>query len=50
MNAKASLKPEKLGTINFFGHSLSKADYSYFQAIFDLYNIYSSEINLIFLH
>ena len=37
-------KPEKLGTINFFGHSLSKADYSYFQSLFDYYDIYSSNI------
>ena len=42
-------KPEKLGTINFFGHSLSEADYSYFQALFDYYQIYSSNIKLIFL-
>ena len=41
---------DKLKSIYFFGHSLSEADYSYFQAIFDLYNIYSSEINLIFLY
>lgn len=41
---------DKLKSIYFFGHSLSEADYSYFQAIFDLHNIYSSEINLIFLY
>ncbi len=27
-------------TIVFYGHSLSEADYSYFQSIFDLYNLY----------
>ena len=29
--------------IIFFGHSLSSADYSYFESIFDKYNIYDSE-------
>ena len=43
-------KPEKLGTINFFGHSLSKADYSYFQSLFDYYDIYSSNIKLNFMY
>ena len=28
--------------IKFFGHSLSEADYSYFQSIFDYYNIYEN--------
>ena len=41
-------KPEKLGTINFFGHSLSEADYSYFQSLFDYYDIYNSEVKLEF--
>ena len=43
-------KPEKLGTINFFGHSLSEADYSYFQSLFDYYDIYSSNIKLNFMY
>lgn len=34
--------------IKFFGHSLSHADYSYFQSIFDYYDIYSNNIKLIF--
>lgn len=33
---------EKIGRIIFFGHSLSEADYSYFQSIFDYYDIYGS--------
>jgi len=33
---------EKLLIIRFFGHSLSEADYSYFQSIFDHYDIYSN--------
>ncbi len=36
--------------IIFFGHSLSKADYSYFQSIFDLYDIYNNPVELIFLY
>ena len=43
-------KPEKLRTINFFGHSLSEADYSYFQSLFDYYDIYSSNIKLNFMY
>lgn len=38
-------------TIKFYGHSLSDADYSYFQSIFDYYNIYNnSNIELIFYY
>ena len=43
-------KPGKLETINFFGHSLSEADYSYFQSLFDYYDIYSSNIKLNFMY
>lgn len=39
----------KLKMICVFGHSLAEADYSYFQALFDYYQIYSSNIKLIFL-
>ena len=41
---------ELLETIYFFGHSLSEADYSYFQSMFDYYSIYDSKIRLIFLY
>lgn len=34
--------------IKFYGHSLGKADYSYFQALFDTVNLYESETRLIF--
>lgn len=38
-------------TIIFYGHSLSEADYSYFQSIFDYYDLYSnSKVNLIFYY
>lgn len=43
-------KLEKLESINFFGHSLSEADYSYFQSLFDYYDIYSSTIKLNFMY
>lgn len=36
--------------IKFFGHSLAQADYSYFQAIFDFYHIYDSDVKLIFYY
>lgn len=36
--------------IKFFGHSLARADYSYFQAIFDFYHIYDSDVRLIFYY
>ena len=37
--------------IIFYGHSLSKADYSYFQSIFDYYNIYgNNKISLLFYY
>ena len=34
----------------FFGHSLSLLDYSYFQTIFDYYEIYQSKIVLVFYY
>lgn len=37
--------------IKFYGHSLSEADYSYFQSIFDYYDLYSnSKVSLIFYY
>lgn len=35
--------------IIFFGHSLGEADYSYFQSIFDYYDIYNSNILIKFI-
>ena len=43
-------KPLPQMNISFYGHSLSKADYSYFFSIFDYYSIYSNEVNLIFYY
>lgn len=42
------LLPEPCDQIIFFGHSLGTYDYSYFQSLFDLYDIYGSKIKLIF--
>ncbi|MDF9825742.1 hypothetical protein M2475_002148 [Breznakia sp. PF5-3] len=41
---QASSPPEE---IYFYGHSLADADYSYFQSIFDTFNLYASKLNLI---
>lgn len=43
-----SVLSKSIQTIVFFGHSLSKADYSYFQSLFDYFDIYSQPIKLIF--
>jgi hypothetical protein len=40
--------PKNADYIIFYGHSLSDADYSYFQSIFDFYNIYESNTMLKF--
>lgn len=37
-------------SVKFYGHGLGKADYSYFKSIFDLINLYSSQVQLIFLY
>lgn len=44
MSYQESILPsDELGLkIQIFGHSLAQADYSYFQAIFDYYNIYEN--------
>lgn len=36
--------------IKIFGHSLSQADYSYFQSIFDTVNLYDGDTKLVFLY
>lgn len=38
------------GFIKIFGHSLSRADYSYFQSIFDTVNLYGGDTKLVFLY
>lgn len=44
------LLPKSIRTIAFYGHSLAPADYSYFQSIFDYYNIYENDITLAFYY
>lgn len=39
-----------MDVIKFYGHSLARADYSYFQYIFDMYDLYNSNIKLIFYY
>lgn len=41
---------EKFDCIKFMGHSLSEADYSYFQAIFDGIELYSSNTKIYFYY
>lgn len=41
---------EDMDVIKFYGHSLARADYCYFQYIFDMYNLYNSNIKLIFYY
>ena len=36
--------------IKIFGHSLSRADYSYFQSIFDTVNLYGCDTKLVFMY
>lgn len=40
--------PSVVESISFYGHSLSTADYSYFESLFDMYHIYSSNVSLYF--
>lgn len=39
-----------MDVIKFYGHSLARADYSYFQYIFDMCDLYNSNIKLIFYY
>lgn len=41
---------EEVNKIFFYGHGLGEADYSYFMAMFDYYNLYKSNIKLIFCY
>lgn len=36
--------------IKFFGHSLARADYSYFQSIFDIVDLYGGDVRLYFFY
>ena len=41
---------KNINRITFFGHSLGEQDYSYFQSVFDYFNLYESEIDLVFCY
>ena len=49
-NGDEILPKGNVSEIAFFGHSLSKLDYSYFQTLFDFYDLYSSNIKLAFYY
>lgn len=52
MNGKhfQNILSDGIKTIAFYGHSLSKADYAYFQSVFDKYDIYDSDVELVFYY
>lgn len=41
---------KNVDVITFMGHSLNKADYSYFETIFDMYDIFHSNVKLEFYY
>lgn len=43
-------RKEEVKWIKFYGHSLGEQDYSYFHAIFDYYDIYKSDVRLMFFY
>ncbi|EPC6943875.1 AbiH family protein [Enterococcus faecalis] len=49
-NSETKSLPKNVKSIKFFGHSLAKADYAYFRSIFDFYNIYDSNVDIIFYY
>lgn len=48
--ANSSNLQDATDVIKFYGHSLGKADYSYFQSIFDGVDLYESKTVLVFYH
>ena len=44
------LSKDEVSEIAFYGHSLSELDYSYFQTIFDHYDLYGGNILLVFYY
>ncbi|EGO8928531.1 hypothetical protein SQS_03288 [Enterococcus faecalis EnGen0225] len=49
-NSETKSLPKNVKSIKFFGHSLAKADYAYFRSIFDFYNIYDSNVDIIYYY
>ena len=50
MRGKDHQFQSKVDKLVFFGHSLGRADYSYFETLFDLYDIYNSNVELDFYY
>lgn len=48
--APSKEEPRETVVIKVFGHSLAKADYAYFQAIFDIVDIYTGPVELVFFY
>lgn len=48
VNSIKKILPKNIDEIIFYGHSLARADYFYFDTIFTEYNIYSSDIKITF--
>lgn len=46
----SSILSHDIKEVAFVGHSLAKADYSYFQSIFDYLSIYDSAVTLVFYY
>lgn len=49
VNNHEDVLEDNINEIIFFGHSLGDSDYSYFQSIFDYYDLYSSKLVLKFV-
>lgn len=49
-NIRTHTFQDNVDVITFFGHSLSQADYSYFESIFDQYDVYHSNVKLEFYY
>ncbi|WP_368552959.1 AbiH family protein [Enterococcus faecalis] len=49
-NSETKSLPKNVKSIKFFGHSLAKADYAYFRSVFDFYDIYASNVDIIFYY
>lgn len=45
LKSPKSTLPQNITKIKFYGHSLGEADYSYFQSIFDNYNLYGDNLD-----
>lgn len=50
LHTKHNYEDDSTQITKVFGHSLAPADYSYFQALFDEVNLYSSSVKLIFYY